>query len=160
VLPWVDSAAARRPDHPALIAGHETLTWAELAQRAGPVSAALAVQGVGEGDRVALALPAGIDFVAALHGCLRLGAVAVPVDLRLGEAERKAITAGADRVVDGPTPNAQRPTRNGRTAREGRQWAPPFPQRCCSAGLSCSPPTPPECSPGSCSKVPDPNSCG
>jgi o-succinylbenzoate---CoA ligase len=110
VLPWVDSAAARRPDHAALIAGHETLTWAELAERAGAVSAALAAQGAREGDRVAIALPAGIDFVATLHACLRLGAVAVPVDLRLGEAERKAITAGADRVVDGPTPNAHRPT--------------------------------------------------
>jgi len=110
VLPWVDSAAARRPDHPALIAGHETLTWAALAERAGAVSAALAAQGVGEGDRVAIALPAGIDFVATLHGCLRLGAVAVPIDLRLGEVERKAVTAGADLVVDGPTPNAQRPT--------------------------------------------------
>ena len=110
MLPWVDSAAARRPNHPALIAGHETLTWAELAERAGAASAALAAQSVGEGDRVAIALPAGIDFVATLHACLRLGAVAVPVDLRLGEAERKAITAGADQVVDGPTLSTQRPT--------------------------------------------------
>jgi o-succinylbenzoate---CoA ligase len=110
VLPWIDSAASRRPDHPALIAGHETLTWSQLAERAGAVSAALAAQGVGEGDRVAIALRAGIDFAATLHGCLRLGAVAVPIDLRLGEAERKAIAARASLIVDRPTPNAQRPT--------------------------------------------------
>jgi O-succinylbenzoic acid--CoA ligase len=102
VLPWVDSAAGRRPDHPALIAGHETLTWAELAERAGAASAALASQGVGEGDRVGLALPAGIDFVAALHGCLRLGAVAVPVDLRLVDAEREAILRGTKSFVAAP----------------------------------------------------------
>ena len=88
--PWIDSAAARRPDHPALVAGGETLTWAELAEQAAAASAALRADGVGEGDRVALALPAGAAFVAALHGCLRIGAVAVPVDLRLGEPERAA----------------------------------------------------------------------
>ena len=44
---------------------------------------------------MALALPAGAAFVAALHGCLRIGAVAVPVDLRLGEAERAELTARA-----------------------------------------------------------------
>ena len=78
------------PDHPALVAGGETLTWAELAEQAAAASAALRADGVGEGDRVALALPAGAAFVAALHGCLRIGAVAVPVDLRLGEPERAA----------------------------------------------------------------------
>ena len=38
-----------------------------------------------DGDRVALALPAGEDFVIALHACLLSGAAAVPVDLRLSE---------------------------------------------------------------------------
>jgi len=90
VLPWVNSAAARRPDHPALIVGGETLTWRELAERAGAATAALAAQGVRQGDHVGIALPAGVDFVVALHGCLRLGAVAVPVDLRLSEHEREA----------------------------------------------------------------------
>jgi o-succinylbenzoate---CoA ligase len=101
VQAWIDSAAARRPDHPALIASGETLTWAQLAQRARAASAGLRAAGVGEGDRVAIALPAGAAFVAALHGCLRLGAVAVPVDLRLGEAERAAVAAGAY-LVDAP----------------------------------------------------------
>ena len=94
MLPWVDSAAARRPDHPALIAGHEALTWRELAERAGAVSAALAAEGVRQGDRVGIALPAGIEFVATLHGCLRLGAIAVPVDLRLSGAERTPLLKG------------------------------------------------------------------
>jgi o-succinylbenzoate---CoA ligase len=94
VQPWIDSAARRRPDHPALIAGGETLTWSQLSDRAAAVSAALAADEVGVGDRVAIALPPGAAFVAALHGCLRLGAVAVPVDLRLGEDERAAVTAG------------------------------------------------------------------
>ena len=121
--PWIDSAAARRPDHPALVAGGETLTWAELAEQAAAASAALRADGVGEGDRVALARPAGAAFVAALHGCLRIGAVAVPVDLRLGEAERRAVIRGAIVVhapPDGrrPTPDDPHPAREGAPALE------------------------------------------
>ncbi|MCW3069749.1 MAG: 2-succinylbenzoate--CoA ligase, partial [Solirubrobacterales bacterium] len=41
-------------------------------------------------------------FEQALHACLLLGAVAVPVDLRLSAAERAQITAGARVVVDQP----------------------------------------------------------
>src|SRR4051794_10824221 len=102
MLPWVDSAAARRPDHPALIAGHEALTWRELAERAGAVSAALAAQGVGEGDGVAIALPTGIDFVATLHGCRPLGAIAVPVDPRLSEAGRPPLLRGVKSFLATP----------------------------------------------------------
>jgi O-succinylbenzoic acid--CoA ligase len=38
--------------------------------------------GVAPGEAVAIALPAGLDFVVALHACFAAGAVAVPVDLR------------------------------------------------------------------------------
>ncbi len=62
-------------------------------------AAALAARGR-PGERVAIALPAGLDFAYALHACLLAGAVAVPVDLRLGERERAAIVDGAAVVVD------------------------------------------------------------
>ena len=42
------------------------------------------------GARVALALEPGVPFVEALHACLLLGAAAMPVDPRLGPAERAA----------------------------------------------------------------------
>ncbi|MCA1657362.1 MAG: AMP-binding protein, partial [Actinobacteria bacterium] len=58
--------------------------------------------GAGPGDRVAIALPARRAFVELLHGCLRLGAVAVPVDLRLSAAERRLRTAGCAAVVSRP----------------------------------------------------------
>ena len=38
----------------------------------------------------------------ALHGCLLLGAVAMPVDTRLADAERAARTATAALTLDGP----------------------------------------------------------
>jgi O-succinylbenzoic acid--CoA ligase len=50
---------------------------------------------------VALALPANRDFAVALHACLLLGAAAVPIDLRLTEAERVTRQAAASFVVDG-----------------------------------------------------------
>ena len=56
----------------------------------------------GTGERVAIALPAGLDFAVALHACLLLGAAAVPVDLRFGERERAAVVDGAAVVVDEP----------------------------------------------------------
>jgi O-succinylbenzoic acid--CoA ligase len=46
-------------------------------------------------------LPAGVEFIAALHGCMLVGAVAVPIDLRLGEVERAARAREAVTVVDG-----------------------------------------------------------
>ena len=51
---------------------------------------------------MALALPAGVDFLIAFHGCLVAGAVAVPIDLRLNEAERARRMAGAEVVVSEP----------------------------------------------------------
>ncbi len=56
-------------------------------------------RGVGAGDRVALALPSR-DLVVALHACMAIGAVAVPVDLRLLEAERALRARGAVLVLD------------------------------------------------------------
>jgi o-succinylbenzoate---CoA ligase len=95
---WLPRAAARRPDRPAINA----LTYAELDEAAAAAGRRLAARGVRAGDRVALALPPGEAFCVALHGCLRLGAVAVPVDVRLRPEERMAIARGAATVVDEP----------------------------------------------------------
>jgi o-succinylbenzoate---CoA ligase len=77
-------------------------SYAELEARSRAAAGALRERGVGGGDRVALALPAGIDFVATLHGCMLLGAIAVPIDLRLSDAERAERREGAACVVEAP----------------------------------------------------------
>ncbi len=89
-------------------------SYAELLERAREGAGELATRGVAPGERVAIALPAGLEFVCALHACLLLGAVAVPVDLRLGERERAAIVDGVAVVVDEPLPVAD--------ARGGGRW--------------------------------------
>ncbi len=85
------------PERPA-IGG---LSYAALLESAIGTAGALERRGVGPGNRVALALPAGGEFAAALHGCFLLGAQAVPIDLRLG-AEERARRAGDAVLLDEP----------------------------------------------------------
>jgi O-succinylbenzoic acid--CoA ligase len=54
---------------------------------------------VAPGDHVALALPSP-ELVVALHACLLLGVVAVPIDLRLTEAEQALRAAHASVILD------------------------------------------------------------
>jgi len=99
---WVPAAAARRPDRVAIETPERSLSYAELRDAATGAAGALQARGVGPGSRVALALPGGVDFLIAFHGCLLAGAVPVPIDLRLTEAERVQRLAGAEVVVSEP----------------------------------------------------------
>ena len=102
VASWLLRAAETRPDEPALMADGRTLRYAELAVEADRAARRLHALGAHRGDRVAIAVPPGLAFAVALHGCLRLGAVAVPVDLRLGDAERATRAATCALTVDAP----------------------------------------------------------
>ncbi len=99
---WLSRAARAHPQRIALATPSGSLSYAELERRSAYAAAALAAQGVRAGDRVALLLQADEHFVVALHACLRMGAVAMPVDLRLAEDERRAQAAKAAVVVDAP----------------------------------------------------------
>jgi O-succinylbenzoic acid--CoA ligase len=101
---WLDRATAAHPERPAVATPAGTLTYAELAAAAGEID-------VPPGERVAIALPAGLDFAIALHACLRHGAVAVPVDLRLAPRERAAVCTGAALVIAAPVWSGGRPGR-------------------------------------------------
>jgi len=81
------------------VAADETETslgWAEIRTRAAQVAGALASLGVRPGERVALVLPTGPDFMDAFFGALFAGAVPVPLypPVRLGRLpEYHAATA-------------------------------------------------------------------
>jgi len=77
--------------------GERRLRYRELDRLAACGAHELAVV---PGTRVAIALAPGIDFVVALHACLRAGAVAVPVDLRAPARSRVAV--GVDAVIEEP----------------------------------------------------------
>lgn len=92
---WLHRAARIRPGWTALAGPDGHRTYAQLHAAALGGARGLREQGVIPGDRVAIALPPGIAFAEALHACLLLGAVAVPVDPRLASAERAHICDGA-----------------------------------------------------------------
>ena len=80
-MQWLQRAAGMRPDTIAVETEDGALTYAELHARARV--AATELRGA---QRVAIALPPGLDFAVALHACLLAGAAAVPVDLREPDA--------------------------------------------------------------------------
>jgi O-succinylbenzoic acid--CoA ligase len=86
--PWLPRAAAQRPGRAAVEAPEGSLTYAELLERA-----------TRAGATVPIALPPGLEFAVALHGCLLAGAPIVPVDPRLTERERAALAAAPDAAL-------------------------------------------------------------
>ena len=99
--PWLPRAAAQHPDRVAVEAPEGELTYAQLREAARI--------DVAPGSRVAIALPAGLEFAVALHACLLARAAAMPVDPRLGESEQAALLASADAVVEAPLPSGAVP---------------------------------------------------
>jgi O-succinylbenzoic acid--CoA ligase len=104
---WLARAARTRPHGAALRVAAGAVSYVRLDAAADRAARRLSALGVRPGDRVALALPARLELVEALHGCMRLGAVAVPVDLRLTSGERAARGAGCRAVVDAPLDGEQ-----------------------------------------------------
>lgn len=94
VEPWLVRAARRHPRREALRTAEGSLDHAALLAAARTVSLPRA------GARVGLALGPGRDFAIALHACLLRGCAAVPLDPRLGAAERAALQARCDVVVE------------------------------------------------------------
>ena len=93
LLTALDRTVRRRGNASALFAADATLTWRELAQRAGGVARRLVAEGLEPGDRVAVLLPNGWRFAVALLGGLMAGATVSPLNPKLAAAERALILA-------------------------------------------------------------------
>jgi acyl-CoA synthetase (AMP-forming)/AMP-acid ligase II len=109
-FPEALAAAAASAGRVVLVsAGEEelALTWAEVRSRARRMAAALMARGVAPGDRVAMVLPTGRDFLDAFFGAWLAGAVPVPLypPVRLGRMDEYAratarmLTCAGARVV-------------------------------------------------------------
>ncbi len=66
----------------ALVCGEERLTWKMLEERVARVAQGLFSRKIGPGDRVALLLGNRSELVVALFAAARLGAIAVPLNIR------------------------------------------------------------------------------
>jgi O-succinylbenzoic acid--CoA ligase len=104
--PFVDAARAHarlRPDDIAVLDGEARWSWSELDRRADAAVAGLAAAGIVAGDRVGLIAASSAGAVAALHGMVRAGIVAVPIGPRLTRPEIAAIeTLARLRAIVGP----------------------------------------------------------
>jgi O-succinylbenzoic acid--CoA ligase len=99
---WLPRAAASAAAAPALQTPQGSCSYVELLTCARAGAGELEARGARPGECVAIALAPGLDFAYALHACLLLGAIAVPVDLRLRESERRAVQEGAAVVLEEP----------------------------------------------------------
>jgi long-chain acyl-CoA synthetase len=86
----LDRAVARTPDREALVLHHalgdDRWTYRQLDARSRSAASVLAASGVAKGDRVVTWGPNEPWLVAALFGAWRLGAMVVPLDLRMPAA--------------------------------------------------------------------------
>src|SRR5258705_11173683 len=86
------------PDRTALVREGRFLTFRELHTRVQGIAGTLTSHGFGVGDRLALLLPNGPDYIELMYACSMLGVIAVPLNTRLSTKE-------IDRVLEDARPH-------------------------------------------------------
>jgi long-chain acyl-CoA synthetase len=66
-----------KPDHP------REVTYAQLDSACNAVAAGLAARGIGRGDRVGILALNRTEYIEALYGTMRAGAIPVPLNVKL-----------------------------------------------------------------------------
>src|SRR6266481_1834244 len=85
------------PGRTALAREGRLLTFRELHTRVEGIAGTLTSHGCGVGDRLALLLPNGPDYIELMYACSMLGVIAVPLNTRLSTKE-------IDRVLEDARP--------------------------------------------------------
>lgn len=93
--------AEQRPDKVAYWDSSRSVTYADLAGRTASIAANLTKAGLSEGDKIAIYLPNGVDWIEACFAALRAGAVVVPIsyDAAEGEISYRLTDAGCRFIV-------------------------------------------------------------
>src|SRR5204863_4794536 len=118
------------PDRVALIsvATGETLTYAQLNERANGAAAMIVDAGLDPGDRAGLLAQNSIDFIALFFGALKAGVIVVPLSTRATAHELSIIAADCGMKIlfhDGSAPELTGIT----LLKLERKSAPPLPER-------------------------------
>jgi fatty-acyl-CoA synthase len=90
---WIERQAAFAPAKAALACAGRRLSYAELADEIRRTAGALVASGVVRGDRVAHLGYNGIEQIALLFACARIGALFVPLSWRLAPPEHRTMLA-------------------------------------------------------------------
>lgn len=86
---WLGQRASLSPGRPAVIAGGQEVTFAQLDRSVALLADALVERGIRPGDRVAVLCANGLPFVELIHAVPRAGAILVPLNTRLSVAEMR-----------------------------------------------------------------------
>ena len=97
---WLAQRSVSAPDRVALEADGATMTYAELEAEATWVARRLAAHGVRRGSTAALTMHPRREQVVIAHALMKVGARMLPLSPRLTEAERAAIVAAEEPIVD------------------------------------------------------------
>jgi acyl-CoA synthetase (AMP-forming)/AMP-acid ligase II len=84
------------PERAALVVEGATLSFQQLHERVRNVAAALAAHGFAAGDRLALLLPNGPEYIELVYACAWLGVTVVPINTRLSSAEIDRVLVDAN----------------------------------------------------------------
>lgn len=96
-LGWmIRRGTEKQPHAEALVVDDQRYTYAQLSDRVNRLSNALSSLGVRKGDKVALMLFNGNEFVEGVLGITKLGAVTVPLNYRLQQKELEYIIDHSD----------------------------------------------------------------
>jgi acyl-CoA synthetase (AMP-forming)/AMP-acid ligase II len=95
----IDHAVRLFPYQEALIQEDLTLTYRELDERCNRVARGLIDRGIRPGERVALLWPNDVRYMESMLGTMRAGAVAVPLNTKLGDDVLVYILRDSDTVA-------------------------------------------------------------
>src|SRR5215471_18217922 len=88
-----------QPTAPAVLQDDVVLTFKDLDERCNRMANALASLGIGPGDRVALMFSNDYRFIESLLGAMRMGAVPVPLNIRMGDEAIAYVIDDSEAVV-------------------------------------------------------------
>jgi acyl-CoA synthetase (AMP-forming)/AMP-acid ligase II len=87
------------PDREALLQEDLVLTYRQLDERCDRVARGLIDRGVKPGERVALMWPNDIRYMESMFGAMRAGAIAVPINVKLGDDTIAFVLENSDSVA-------------------------------------------------------------
>ncbi|UAA37423.1 amino acid adenylation domain-containing protein [Paraneptunicella aestuarii] len=88
-----EQQAAKQPNAVALVYGDESLTYAQLNEKANSVAQALMEKGIVPGDMIGICMGQSLDFPVAVLGVLKSGAAYLPMDKEYPAARIKHIVS-------------------------------------------------------------------
>jgi len=95
-LEW---AIKEYPDREALIIGDTRLTYHQFGRQVEAMAAGLSRLGIGQGENVGIILPNCLEGFLAFFALSKIGAITVPVNIRLGPHEARHILGDVEAVA-------------------------------------------------------------